>query len=324
MRMLLCLLLVSAAASADDPGSTLADRVMSINEDLLTGYVQPLVNAFGAGVSSGLFQSAYSHDLLGFDVGLRIMSIRIPEAAKYFDSAVLLCSLAVDSLVYYELPIESLSTVFGPDTSYTVPVEGYAISIPSVIPGGFELSSAPLVMPQLNLGLCFGAELALRYVPFTFEGTRMHFFGIGVKQELNKFPLFKTIPLPVALAVGAAYQRFNIENRDRLVLANASIWNLQVLASKRIGPLEPTIGFGVENTRVHFDYTFEYEIPDTTSGIPYERMTVQQEISVDLAGQNRYRTIIGGTVRLGALHLHYDYNAAPYATHNVSVGFSFR
>lgn len=324
MRFLFCLLLLSAAAPADADGPTLAERVTSINEDLLAGYIQPLVNAFGAGVSTGLFQSAYSHEFLGFDIGVRFMSIRIPEAAKYFDGAALLCSLTVDSLVYYEVPIEGLSTVFGPDTSYTVPVEGYAISIPAVIPGGFELSSAPLVMPQLNVGLPFGAELALRYLPFTFEGTRMNFFGIGVKQELNKFPLFKPIPLPVAVAVGAAYQRFDIENQDRQVLANSGTWNLQLLVSKRIGPLEPTIGFGVENTRVHFDYTFEYEIPDTISGMPYERLTVEQDISLDLTGQNRYRTIIGGTLRLGALYLHYDYNIATYATHNAGLGFSFR
>ncbi|MBE0433653.1 hypothetical protein IBX73_09350, partial [candidate division WOR-3 bacterium] len=189
---------------------------------------------------------------------------------------------------------------------------------------GFELSSAPLIMPQLNVGLLFGAELAVRYIPFTFEGTRMNFFGIGIKQELNKFPLFKPIPLPVAIALGAAYQRFNIENRDRMVLANSSTWNLQALVSKRIGPIEPMLGFGVENTRVHFDYTFAYEIPDTISGIPYERITVQQEVSVALTSQGRYRTIVGCTLMLGLLHIHYNYNIAPYATHNASLGFSFR
>lgn len=310
--------------SADGLEQYLADRISNINEDLLESYIQPLINAFGTGVSTGLFHSAYSHDVLGFDIGVRFMSIHIPEAAKYFDGIALICSLALDSLVYYEVPLESVSTVFGPNQEIIIPVHGYAVSIPTSIPTGFELSSAPLIMPQVNIGLVFGMELAVRYVPFTFEGTRMNFIGVGAKQELNKFPLLKPIPLPIAFAIGAAYQRFDIENRDRMVIAKTSTWNLQVLASKKIGPLEPMLGIGIERTRAYFNYVFEYELPDTINGIPYERITVQQEVSLHLESQNRYRAIAGCTLRLGSLYVHYDYNITPYSTHNVSMGISVR
>jgi hypothetical protein len=310
--------------SANGLEQYLADRILNINEDLLESYIQPLINAFGTGVSTGLFHSAYSHDVLGFDIGVRFMSIHIPEAAKYFDGIALICSLALDSLVYYEVPLESVSTVFGPNQEIIIPVQGYAVSIPTSIPTGFELSSAPLIMPQVNIGLVFGMELAVRYVPFTFEGTRMNFIGVGAKQELNKFPLFKPIPLPIALAIGAAYQRFDIENRDRMVIAKTSTWNLQALASKKIGPLEPMLGIGIERTKAYFNYVFEYEIPDTINGIPYERITVQQEVSLHLESQNRYRAIVGCTLRLGSLYVHYDYNITPYSTHNVSMGISVR
>jgi len=324
MKYILCVLLIVTTVSANGLEQYLADRILNINEDLLQSYIQPLINAFGTGVSTGLFHSAYSHDFLGFDIGVRFMSIHIPEAAKYFDGIALLCSLTLDSLVYYEIPLESVSTVFGPSQELIIPVQGYAVSIPSAIPAGFELSSAPLIMPQINVGLIFGAELAIRYVPFTFEGTRMNFFGIGVKQELNRFPLFKPIPLPIGIAIGAAYQRFDIENRNRMVIAKSSTWNLQALASKKIGPLEPLLGFGIERTRAYFNYIFEYEIPDTINGIPYERITVQQEVSLHLESQSRYRAIVGCTLRLGSLYVHYDYNITPYSTHNVSLGIGIR
>ncbi|UCF71064.1 MAG: hypothetical protein JSW49_01965 [candidate division WOR-3 bacterium] len=324
MKYLLCFLLIITTASANGLEEYLADRILSINEELLQSYIQPLINAFGTGVSSGLFHSAYSHDFLGFDIGVRFMSIHIPEAAKYYDGIALICSLALDSLVYYEVPLESVSTVFGPNQEITIPVQGYAVSIPSTMPTGFELSSAPLIMPQINIGLAFGAELAIRYVPFTFEGTRMNFIGIGAKQELNRFPLFKAIPLPVGVAIGAAYQRFDIENRDRMVIAKTSTWNVQTIVSKRIGPLEPMLAIGVERTKAYFNYVFEYEIPDTTSGIPYERITVQQEVSLHLESQSRYRAIAGCTLRLGSFFIHYDYNFTPYSTHNVSIGIGFR
>ncbi|MDH4211607.1 MAG: hypothetical protein OEV79_09200 [candidate division WOR-3 bacterium] len=324
MKYLACLLIIFSLLSANGLEDYLADRIENVNEELLQSYIQPLVNAFGTGISTGLFQSAYSHDFLGFDIGLRLMSIHIPEASRYFDGIALACSLAMDSLVYYEIPLENLSTVFGPEQEIDLPISGNSIGIPTNIPTGFDISSAPLLVPQINVGLVFGTELAIRYVPFTFEGSRMNFFGIGVKQELNKFPLFKPIGIPIAIAIGAAYQRFNIENRDRKAIANTSTWNLQVLVSKRLGPLEPVIGVGIENTRAYFNYVFEYEIPDTINNIPAELITVEQEVTLHLESQSRYRSIVGCTLHLGHLYFHYDYNFTPYSTHNAIVGFSFR
>jgi hypothetical protein len=179
-------------------------------------------------------------------------------------------------------------------------------------------------MPQANIGLPFGAEFAIRYIPFIFQGSRMNFFGVGFKQEINKFPLFKQVPLPIALAIGGAYQKFDIETRDRTVIANSKTYNFQVLASKRIGPFEPVVGVGIENTYANFRYIFEYEIPDTLSGIPYGFTTVQQPVSVSLKSQSRYRTTIGCSLRMGFIFIHYDYNITPYATHNGMLGLTIR
>lgn len=325
MKAIICLVIVfTTVVSAQTLQERLAERILRMNETLLESYTQPLVNAFGTGVSTGLFHSAYSHEFLGFDIGMRLMYINIPEAAKFFNGTALLCSLTLDSLVYYEVALESLSTIFGPEQEISIPIQGNAISIPSSIPAGFDLTRAPLIMPQVNIGLIFGAEIAVRYVPFTFKGSRMNFIGVGFKQELNKFPLFKQVPLPIALAIGGAYQRFNIEDQNRTIIANSETWNLQFLASKRLGPLEPLVGYGIETTRADFNYVFEYEIPDTISGIPYERITVQQEISMRLKSQSRHRTTIGCSLRLGFVYLHYDYNITPYSTHNGTVGLTFR
>ena len=322
---LFCLFFVLSAQSLEE---RLAEKILRINENLLEGYTQPLINCFSTGISTGLFHSAYSHDFLGFDLGVSMMYITIPQSAMYFTGTALLCSLAIDSLSYYleyyEVELESLSTVFGPGGEVQIPTQGNSIGIPVSIPAGFDRSFAPLVMPQVNVGLFFGAELAIRYVPFTFHGSRMNFLGIGFKQEINKFPLFKNIPLPVALAIGAAYQRFDIETGDRSVIANSKTLNFQVLASKRIGPLEPLVGFGVESTYANFSYVFEYEIPDTITGGPYQYQTVQQDVAVSLKSQNRYRTTVGCSLHMGFFFIHYDYNITPYATHNGMVGVSFR
>jgi hypothetical protein len=323
--VLLCSTLVLSAQSLEEH---IAETILRMNESLLEGYAQPLINCYSTGISSGLFHSAYSCDFFEFELGFNMMYIDIPGDAKFFDGSALLCSLALDTLSYYleyyEVEIESLSTVFGPAVEIEVPTQGNAIGIPMTIPAGYDRSFAPLIMPQVNVGLFFGLEAALRYVPFRFQGSRMDFFGVGLKQEINSFPLFKNLPLPIALAVGGAYQQFDLETADRSVIAKSRTWNFQVLASKRIGPFEPMVGFGIENTYAKFNYVFEYEIPDTISGIPYEYINVQQNIAATMRNQHRYRKTIGCSLHMGSLFFHYDYNITPYTTHNATIGVRFR
>uniref|UniRef100_A0A7V0Z4H3 Uncharacterized protein n=1 Tax=candidate division WOR-3 bacterium TaxID=2052148 RepID=A0A7V0Z4H3_UNCW3 len=91
---------------------------------MLEGYTQPLITSFGTGISTGIFHSARSHSLLGFDIGVRGMLIQIPEMGKYFDAKVLTCSLANDNLDYDSLELDSVSTIFGPKERTIVPVKG--------------------------------------------------------------------------------------------------------------------------------------------------------------------------------------------------------
>ena len=217
-----------------------------------------------------------------------------------------------------------LVEVFGPWEQTVVPTQGYSIAIPPIIPGGFNLSGVPLVTPQLNIGLILGSELAIRYVPYTFEGTRMRFYGFGLKQELTRLPPLSLADLPFAIAVAGAYQKFTVESSNRETIISSKTLNLQAIISAKIGVFEPMIAFGRESTTADFDYIFEYEIPDTISGIPFEQLTIHEEISVHLKGENRYRTAVGLTLHMGMLFMHYDYNMTPYSTHNLTLGFSWR
>ena len=300
----------------------LAERLEQMSRELLEGYTQPLITAFGTGISTGLFHSAYSHDFLGFDLGVRAIYIQIPNSARYFKGTALICSLAVDSLIFRTIELDSLSTVFGPGNTTIVPTSKNSVGIPPTIPGGFDVSYVPLVLPQLNVGLFRGAELAIRYIPFTYKGSRVMFLGLGFKQELTR--LFGLKSAPVALAVGGAYQDFGIEDSLGNQVVDSHTWNLQLLISKRISAFEPFLGAGLERTKVRFPYEFTYEIPDTISGIPTDRISVTEKINVELLGQNEYRLIVGFTLNLGVLYVHYDYNILPYYTHNAIVGLSVR
>ncbi len=321
-KFLLPLIVVSLLFSQTDY-EPLAEKIKKVSEDLLEGYTQPLNTTFGTGISTGLFHSAQSHKTLGFDIGVRAMYIQIPEFAKYFDAKVLTCSLANNQLYYDSLILDSVSTIFGPKTRTNVPVSGNAVGIPPYIPAGFGVSGVPFVVPQLNVGLMFGSELVVRYVPFTYRGSRVDFLGVGLKQNLNSLPFMKIVPLPVDIALGGAIQDFGIEDSTGYQIVNSHTWNLQLIVSKNLIAFEPMVGFGFEGTKVYFKYDFEYEIPDTLN--PGNYITVTDEVDIELVAQNSYRAIIGFTFKLGILYLHYDYNLVPhYKTHNGIIGFSLR
>ncbi|MGB9720257.1 MAG: DUF6588 family protein [bacterium] len=323
IKIILLILFISLPLMCQENTEHLAEKIKKVSENLLEGYTQPLITSFGTGISTGLFHSAHSHKTLGFDLGVRVMYIQVPEFAKYFDAEVLTCSLSNNKLDYDSLTLDSVSSIFGPKDRTNVPVTGNAVGIPPYIPGGFNLSGVPLAMPQLNVGIIMGSELIIRYVPFTFKGSRVNFLGLGLKQHLNSLPFMKTVPLPVDIAIGGAIQDFGIEDSTGYQIVNSHTWNLQMIISKNLVAFEPMIGFGFEGTKVYFKYDFEYEIPDTLN--PGTNIKVADEVDIELVAQNSYRAIAGFTFKLGIFYLHYDYNLVPhYKTHNGIIGLTFR
>ncbi len=322
MKKYLSLVIVMVSlhwAQVDEP---LAEKIEKMSRELVEGYTQPLITAFGTGISTGLFHSAYSHDFLGFDLGVRGILVQVPNSARYFSGKALICSYNGQGLVCDTIEFDSLSTVFGPKNTTVVPTTRNAVGIPPSIPGGFDVSYVPLVVPQLNVGFFRGSEIAVRYMPFTYKGSRVKFFGLGFKQELTRLLGLKLTP--VAIALGGAYQEFGIKNSLGEQVVNSKTWNLQFLISKRIAVFEPFLGVGLERTKVFFPYEFNYELPDTINGVPTGRMSITEEINVELVSQNEYRAIVGFTFRIGFFYLHYDYNILPYSTHNGIFGVSIR
>ena len=130
--------------------------------------------------------------------------------------------------------------------------------------------------------------------------------------------------MPVAIAIGGAYQNCAFKDQSGSTIIKVKTWNLQILASKRLTVFEPFIGAGLEGTNVNFHYRFEYEIPDTINNIPAQVINEVSEVNVSFQGQNHYRAMIGFTLYMGPIYLHYDYDFTTYKTHNGIIGVTFR
>jgi len=321
IKVIVFIIIISPFIWGQEIDESLADKITSIGEDLLEGYTQPFTTAFGTAVATGLFHSAYSHDVLGFDLGVRVMYIHIPSDAKYFQGNALLCSLAAGELVCDTVELDSVSTIFGPDVDTDVST-GNAVGVPPYIPGGFNLGGVPFAMPQLNIGLLFGSEIAIRYLPpITFEESKLSFLGIGFKQEITKLPGLKQVPMPFAIAIGAAYQMFNVKDAEGEEILKSKTWCVQIIASKRLAVFEPFVAAGLEGTNIDFHYDFEYELPSPIDG---QTVSFTRPVDVTLSSQTNYRAVAGFTLRMGFFYIHYDFNMSRYKTHNAIVGLTFR
>jgi hypothetical protein len=64
------------------------DQFQQYAGDQIDAIAKPIVEAFGTGIGGGLYNTASTHGLLGFDLGFRAMMVMIPEGkSAIFDSS---------------------------------------------------------------------------------------------------------------------------------------------------------------------------------------------------------------------------------------------
>lgn len=85
LSLLLTLAFTVSRASAQD---NFYDEIKKYAEDEIDAAATPIVEAFGIGVTGGLYHTAKTHGTLGFDVGVRTMMVFIPEGkSEILDSS---------------------------------------------------------------------------------------------------------------------------------------------------------------------------------------------------------------------------------------------
>ena len=172
-------------------------------EKLFEGYFTPAVNAFGATLNGGWYNTAKCHKLGGFDLTLTINTALIPDVDKTFN-------LNDYNLTGEYNPDESLVPTVagereeGTEISYIaevdVPGEGTRM-IPLAsfnAPQGAGLGFLPAPMIQVGLGLIKETEIIGRFLPAIKAGHgdyKVGMWGIGVKHSIKQWiPAINKVP----------------------------------------------------------------------------------------------------------------------------------
>lgn len=244
-----CIMLMLAAAPA---AAQIEDQLSAYTGDNATGYLQPLADALGASLNDGAFASAHiprSAFRMGLEV--RLMGVYFGDDDREFSATTeggFLPATTVDA-----------PTIVGDGEAVLVDGDGGA---QFAFPGGLDLGSFAMVVPQLRVGGIMGSEALLRWASFEAgdsELGKIDLLGIGVRHSISQY-----MPAPkFDLAAGFLWQRFNIgenSNGDDLIATNA--FSIGAQASKRFGSVitaEPFVGLSVDTFSMDVQYEHDNE-----------------------------------------------------------------
>jgi len=110
------LLFVVSQAMAQD--NNLFDQIKETAEAEAEDMLSPVVQAFGIGVTGGLSNTAKTHGVLGFDVGIRTMMVTVSDGEGVLDSA--------DVSM---LPVPVAQASVGLPMDFEVMVRGFSITV---------------------------------------------------------------------------------------------------------------------------------------------------------------------------------------------------
>ena len=256
------------------------------------GFMQPLADAFGANMNSGLYHSAKIDSGFQLYIGVVTTTALIADGQKTFTAT-------TQGLFNPETNMEA-PTIFGAVEGATV--EGIAGTTYN-FPGGFDLNILPLAIPQMHIGNLFGTEATVRYIAVDLGDNfgKLDVFGWGVRHSISQY--FNDIS--VDIAVGYFQEKFDVGD---IVEAKSSLVGIQ--ASKDVGVLTFFGGLGFENASL--DITYEYDDGET-----------METIEFDLEGSNSVRFTAGLTLKLGVIRLNTNINLADQTVFAAGLGFQF-
>ncbi len=270
----------------------LEDAIEQLESDNTKGYLQPMTDALGANLNSGLHHTARVPFIgLNIYIGVAATGTIIPD----------------DDLTYMALPPEPFpqeeietATVFGDEGASFEHESGLSYKFPD---GQVQGNFIPLAIPHLEVGSFFGTKAKVRYFASDLgeDVGELSLFGWGLQHSISRYiPLFP-------IDVSAHYFQQSLDVGDYLSIKTNSIG---LLGSKKFALLTLYGGVSLDNTTMDVEYT-------CTDG------EIEKNIALELESKGNTRIVIGGSLRLAFLTIHGDYYIGPQSTVTLGVGLGF-
>ena len=291
----LCFLALAIAVvlgSRDARAESDLEKVLKqYDSQTVKGYIQPMVDFFGANMNAGLYHSA-AIPAMGLKIEIDLVGMG---------------SLVGDEQKTYSAPAPP---GFGASTFKTATIfggKGGRITTPDSLSysgsdGIIDATLFPLAVPQLTIGSVAGTEATIRFVTSpsidAFPTTTL--FGAGLRHSISQY-----LPgAPLDIAVGGFYSSFTVG--DIIDFKGISV-GAQASLSAAIATLYG--GLAWEKSTMNLKYGA------ATPGAP--------AVDFDLDGSNNFRFTAGGGLSLGVFKIFADANFGSVTNFSGGIGFGF-
>jgi len=317
----------------------------------LQAYISPFADAFGAGLNGGWYNTAKPHKFGGFDITAGISVGMVPSSAETFDVSKIGLSSSLTGT-------GMASTVAGPDKNG--PLMTYQSNGQTLVtfntPPGTAWRYIPVPTAQVGIGLPFGTELKVRFLPkVNFKGGNVSLWGVGLVHSIMQYmPGNKLLPFDVSLFAGYTSIKGNIpvdlqpdpsisayttpydivtSFKNQNLKGNVQALNISAIASLNLPVITFYGGLGYCKTRTTLDFTGNFPTPvlvTPASGAPYVQYNNSgvkkgsDFLNMDIKNFSGLRANIGFRIKMAFVTIHADYTRAQYNIVSTGLGISFR
>lgn len=312
-------------------------------------YLTPWANAFGSGLSGGWYNTAKPHKFGGFDITTNISVGMVPASAETFDVSKIGLSSSLTGT-------GRASTVAGPNTAG--PLMTYSqggVTLASFnAPKGTGFRYVPVPMVQAGVGLPFGTELKVRFIPkLKIKDGDVSMWGVGLIHSLIQYlPGSKLLPFDVSLFGGYTKLQGNAPlslQPENSVVQNYTApytstfsgqnlnFNVSALNISAIGSVKLSVitfygglGYCKTQTQIKVEGNFPtpvYALAPTPGHVEYNNSGVKKGADfpeVNIKNFSGLRANIGFRLKLAVITIHADYTKAQYNVLSTGLGLSFR
>lgn len=306
---------------------------------LIKSYLEPVVLGFSYGMANSWYNTAKTHETLGFDLTISGNLTNVPGTAEYF---------TFDATEYQYVTstgeTNQIPTIMGPAESngaeltfsYYDETTGKTIE-GSYRPTGlgfkeqFGYNVVPSPMIQLGVGTFINTDIIIRYTPqIKYGDFKTSVFGLGIKHDLMQWFVKDDKKRPVDIAILGAFSGFDnvydmsqvgLTGQNQETLFNINNWTVQGIVSKKISVLTLYGSFGYSGISSELSIKGTYIVEDEND--PTTTFTVTDPVSVNYK-ENSFRGTGGLMLKLSVITLHADYTWQKYSIVSAGIGISVK
>lgn len=306
-----------------------ADNLIAGNledmEYLSHSYLRPLGDAVVSSLNNGWYNTAKLRKLARVDFSLNTTVLKVPSQSTLFQ----IDSEQLTRLRVADAGQTSSSTFFG-DRGAGAHLEpsdtGFGNMGRFSLPGGTGLPYFLMAQAQASIGIGFGTEVKLRYLPPLenplMENTRLQLYGLGIQYDITKcFPASKLLPIRASLFGGVNYFSFSQSLGDSRSLELSSLaYTLRVVASAKILFITVYGGYGYNYGQTDFGLLGNYRYFNPQTG---QNEMLSDPVAMDFRAYEDWVGNLGVRIKMfWLLYLSADYSFGQFEAITASLGAS--